>query len=336
MNTPNFSLANCSRSCGTCVACLQATLQKLIATQQATIQKLHEKFPTLRDYARREFSISNETGSSAHVNTNHRVAKHTPMTVPEIRIDDSFWDERICDHFDTSFMCVIDSEADMKSLLCQLIRDVIKGLGLENHLDVMLDAVPIMDTAPDLIIRTKVNKIIIGSVEGKKPPKGTNKDKELKKIFVSNGEAFEQLCLCKIQLGTDTVGLISTLKGYQLLSTKNLSNEDVLTLDKAKSFFNSYNKDIDECSPEKTTKNNYHGNECQRGPKKRTKSIALTKREEKGSNKKIKNGRVSTVINNTSDMVERKYFASKVFNLGSNKEDNVNVLSCSLPSYFFA
>uniref|UniRef100_A0A6S8X195 Uncharacterized protein n=1 Tax=Chaetoceros debilis TaxID=122233 RepID=A0A6S8X195_9STRA len=284
MNTPNSSSANCSRSCGTCVACLQATLQKLIATQQATIQKLHEKCPTLRDYARREFSISNETGSSAHVNTNHRVAKHTRMTVPEIRIDDSFWDERICDHFDTS---VIDSEADVNALLKYIILHVIEGLGLESHLDVMLD-VPIMDTAPDLIIRTKVNKIIIGSVEGKKPPKGTNKDKELKKIFVGNGETFEQLCVCKIQLGTHTVGLISTLKGYQLLSTKDLSNEDVLTLDKAKSFFNSYNKDIDECSPDKTTKKNSYGNECQRGPKKRTKSIALTKRKEKGSNKKNK------------------------------------------------
>ena len=82
-----------------------------------------------------------------------------------------------------------------------------------------------------------------------------------------------------------------------------------------------------KCFSDKTTNCFSYGNECQRGPKKKPKesSIASTKREEKGSNKKTKNGRVSTVINNTSDMAERKYFASKVFNLGGNKEDNENV-----------
>ena len=302
-------------------------LELMCATQQAEIAKIDEEFPTFRDIAKKEFTISYETSSSAHVNTNHHRAKHTPMTVPEIRIDDSFWDQRIGVRFDTA---VIPNETGLNSFLYHIIHVVIKGLGLESHLDVKFD-VPIMDTAPDLIIRTKVNKIIIGTVQGKKPAKGTNQVREHKKIFRSNtaiaGEAFEQLCLCKIQLGTDTVGLISTLKGYQLLSIRDLSNEDVLTLDKAKSFFNSNNKDTENCFSDKTTNFFSYSNECQRGPKKRTKesSIVSTKREEKGPNKKTKNGRVSTVINNTSHMAERKYFASKVFNLGGNKEDNENV-----------
>jgi hypothetical protein len=48
----------------------------------------------------------------------------------------------------------------------------------------MLD-VPIMDTAPDVMIRTQANKIVIGSLEGKKPPKGPKRNEELEKIFGS-------------------------------------------------------------------------------------------------------------------------------------------------------
>ena len=56
--------------------------------------------------------------------------------------------------------------------------DIIGALGLKSHLHAILD-VPIMDTAPDVMIRTKVNKIVIGTLEGKKPPKGPNRDEDI-------------------------------------------------------------------------------------------------------------------------------------------------------------
>lgn len=239
------------------------------------------------------------------------------MKVPEIEIDDSFWDERMF-----NFEGVIDSEAIVNSHLYQIIRRIIKALGLNSHLQVILDVPTIMDKTPDVSIRTKVNKIIIGTVEGKKPPKGPNGDEEREKIFGSDtavaGEVFEQLCVCKIQLGADTVGLVSTLNGFQLLSTKDLSNEGTLTMDKAKSAFEGKNKDTDNDNNQNSSS---HG---QRAPKKRkAETDGLTESKPKGSNENTEDGKVSIIMNEADD--KRQYFASEVFSFGNKEEQNKNV-----------
>lgn len=253
------------------------------------------------------------------MDTDHQPATHKPMKVPEIEIDGSFWNYRPRFQFAGA---VIDSEAGLNAHLNQIMLDIIGALGFGSHLHAMLD-VPIMDTAPDVMIRTQANKIVIGSLEGKKPPKGPKRNEELEKIFGSEtnvaGEAFEQLCLCKIQLRTDTIGLVSTLTGFQLVSTKDLSQEGTLKLDK--SVFESKQRDTNEQSPEKL-KLFSHDNECRSyQQKKRAKTVTVTKREPR--NGKYKNGKVSVTINKY-DLTERKYFASEVLSFGR-ETNNVKV-----------
>jgi len=87
----------------------------------------------------------------------------------------------------------------VNAVLYNPTNTIIAALGLKNPLHAMLDA-PIMDTAADIMIRTRANKINIGSMEGEKLPRG---QKDLHDIFGSGtavaDEAFEQLCLCEIQ-----------------------------------------------------------------------------------------------------------------------------------------
>ena len=99
MNTPNSSLENCSGSCGIaagCVTCLRAMIEirqaKLarFAERQAKTAELARfdaRFPRIRELVKQDLIVSNETGSSAHVDTDHQPATHKLMKVPEIEID---------------------------------------------------------------------------------------------------------------------------------------------------------------------------------------------------------------------------------------------------------
>ena len=126
--------------------------------------------------------------------------------------------------------------------------------------------------------------------------------------------------MCKIQLRTNTIGLVSTLNGFQLVSTKDLSEEGILKLDK--SVFESKSKDTNEQSPEKL-KLFSHDNECRSDEqKRRAKTVTVTKREPR--NETYKKGKVSVTINKSYDMKDREFYASEVLSFGD-ESDNVNV-----------
>ena len=53
----------------------------------AEFARFDARFPRIRELVKQDLIVSNETGSSAHVDTDHQPATHKLMKVPEIEID---------------------------------------------------------------------------------------------------------------------------------------------------------------------------------------------------------------------------------------------------------
>jgi len=219
-----------------CKHCMEALLQNHDEAQQEVqkhkknydeaqqeVQKHKKEHPSLADVASKSITLQSETASSAHAYANHAAAAHQVMRTPKVASGEEFWK--------TSTSCefpeCIDSEAEANSLLRGLLKDIVKALGMTPHVKVNL-AVPVMDTVPDLGVTTQRNKLLVGTIEGKKPARS---EAENLRIYGSGtdvaGEAFEQLHLCSIQNNTFSVGLLSTCNSFSLVSTANLSEHEL-------------------------------------------------------------------------------------------------------------
>lgn len=307
--------------CGECFKCFKSLLEY----QQRTMLK----FPRLQDIARQNIKIRNETASSSHTNTNHRRASHKHMEIPQINLPETFWDCQT----EYKFPKNINGEPGVNASIMALIGVVTTALGLEDHIDALLD-VPIIDTAADVAIKTDINKQLCGTVEGKKPPK-TSEERE--KIFGSGtdvaGEAFEQLFLTKIQTGSLAVGLISTLQTFQLISLEDIgtitSSRPRLTLTptEAKEFFEKHNQSKESAVTPDRPKSLVDATETgvpvrKKSNLKKTGAPPKKKKPLLGETPK-KEGRVSVTIKEAA--AKREYFATDPISFGNDEAENRKV-----------
>eukprot|EP00980_Cylindrotheca_fusiformis_P023334 scaffold10382_cov103-Cylindrotheca_fusiformis.AAC.3 len=152
-------------------------IKEQIKESQEELKKLKKQFPTFQEIASKTIHIPNETASSAHTATGHHTAVHQPMEIPKVTLNTDFWGSRS----EFKFPRHINGEPGVNATLMNLLNAIIKALGLQSYIDTMLD-VPVMDTAPDVSLITTQNKLLMGSVEGKKPAKT---DHETEQIFGS-------------------------------------------------------------------------------------------------------------------------------------------------------
>ena len=301
-----------------CQECFQCSLgvRNAFNACKLEINAYKLEFPSLADVARKRIAIRSETMSSAHTNTGHSPAEYSGMEIPKVILGEEFWQTPTKCEFPDH----IDSEAEVNGLLVLLLKDIVNALGLKPHLKAIVD-VPIMDTAPDVAITTFQNKILIGTVEGKKPARGKN---EHDAIYGSGtavaGEVFEQLYLSCMQNDTFAVGLLSTFNSFCLVSTENLS-EYTLSSKDALDFLNKTAKEIASTTPDKLKTLVEAKRKSGKNKAKRPK-VKGTKAPPKGEG--AKKGRVAVAI--LKHKAERKYFATKEVSFGENEEQNREVI----------
>jgi Family of unknown function (DUF5898) len=300
-------------------------LQERAEQLQERAEQLEAQFPTLGEIAQQKIEIRNDTASSAHVNAGHKPAHHQKMKndVPKVELPDTFWNYRTGFSFP---IYGINGEPDVSLHVCILLQEIIKALGLRNDIAAMLD-VPIMDTAPDVTLTTSCNKVIMATTEVKKPPRTPT---EKLKIFGSNtavaGQAFEELYLCTIQNKAFSVGLISTLGSFQLISNIDVSTSKVpLKPSDAIEHFHKLATTVSCTTPDKQEV--LVNKKPPMNSRKKAKAVTTRQPKKESTGK---NGRVTRAI--TAAGVVRKYFASDPCDFGHDEAQNRKVLEL-LASY---
>lgn len=305
-----------NKKCG-CQTCFDLVLAEN-QSFRAENQSFWAQFKSIKELASSRIKVRNETASSSHTGTGHVKASYERMKIPHVDLPDSFWNHRT----EFAFPDYIDGEPDVNALLKYLMNTVIKALGLKDYIHSMLD-VPIMDTAADVSLTAKNNKMLCGSVEGKKHPRNDN---ECEKIFGSNtevaGEAFEQLYLVKIQNMTLAVGLISNLETFQLIATEDISNY-VLSATEAKEFFEAKKQqEAPEVTPDKRRMIQVVDAKPSASVAPKKIKVQTTKALPK-NNRQPKRGRVGIEIEEAN--VKREFFATKELSFGGDENQNREV-----------
>eukprot|EP00980_Cylindrotheca_fusiformis_P019427 scaffold6707_cov114-Cylindrotheca_fusiformis.AAC.1 len=238
------------------------------------------------------------------------------MQIPKVKLSTDFWGSRPKFEFPRQ----INGEPGVNATLMNLLDCIIKALGLQSYIFCMLD-VPVMDTTLDASLSTDTkNKLLIGSIEGKKPAQTEN---EAKQIFGSGtqvaGEVFEQLFLTRIQNGCFSIGIISTLQSFQLIATEDISHR-TLSAESAKEYFESQRQNH-ETTPDKQKALVENTNPAESSVAKKPKVMGVGDPKETGP---TKNGPVSVEVDKTKTPA-RKFFATEMLSFGEDEDQNRQV-----------
>jgi hypothetical protein len=226
-----------------CSVCLDAVLSENSALKRASEQtseqnsallsenhglkraseQTSEQFPTLAEFCRRAKRIHSETTSGAFIKTDHEVATHEAMDLPECYVPPSFWECRTKTYRD--FTEYISDEAMVNVLIQSLVQDIVNALGFRGIIDVQFDS-PIIDTKLDISIVRTTNKSPMGAGEGKKPgknctidPTQTDYDGTFQSNNTVSGELFDQLHLIRMHTYVDSIGIVATWNDWAMTST---------------------------------------------------------------------------------------------------------------------